>query len=608
MATNSIVRLILDSDQYTKALSKARNEADDMTNVTKGMVGAVGKIAGVLGVAMGATEAFERAIRGSQTTSDEFDRVLRSVTSTVDNFFSSVSTGDFTAFNAGIDAMIEKARQANDALDQLWNTTTSFSYFQSKNMASFDEQMAIIKDKEATPEQVAAAKEEAKKIMANMREYTGELSRRTVEALGALVVEGNALDASQITTEALDKVLRLDISASGAEQKAQLAARYKEYMSLYNEAVKRNTKQTAAAVITPTGGYSPAQNVTDYEAVRKEMADINAKYLDAIVYNEVLVKKSDDWLQNLINIANTSANAERQLAGMQKTFNRQAGGGSGTGGGKGGKTTKAPAVAGSIAAIDEAIKAAQTTYANAASDAARAAANLTLEELKRRKGEIEFIVKFTDGKGRELKDLTMADLPSGLPTKGSLTNTPLAKFEPPITEGNVATVDNYVESLNAVANVMSALNAANVEGAAGWLTYAANLMNASAMAVEAVRSVVAAKTAEAAASGAAEAAKTPLVGWLMVGGAIASVLAAMASIPSFATGGIVGGSNYTDGITARVSSGEMVINEADQKKLFEQIHSGAIGGGGNGRAVVTGEQIVLAVNNWGKRTGRGELI
>lgn len=607
MATNSIVRLILDSDQFTKALGKARNEADDMTNVTKGMVGAVGKIAGALGVAMGATELFNKVIESSNELTDEWDKVMRSATSTVDAFFTSIATGDFTAFNNGIDAMIEKARNASGALDQLWNTTASFSYFQSKNMASFDEQMAIIKDKEATPEQVAAAKEEAKKIMANMSEYTGELSRRTMETLGALVVEGNALDASQITTEALDKVLLLDITKAGDAQKEELKRRYQEYALKSKEITLKHTKQITEGFTSQSGVYVPAQTKTDYEAVNRELAAINNEYLDAIVYNEVLVKKSDDWLQNLINIANTSANAERQLAGMQKTFNRQAGGGSGTGGGKGGKTTKTPAVAGSIAAIDEAIKAAQTAYANAVGVEAQTAAHKTLEELKRQKGEIEFIVKFTDGKGRELKDLTMADMPSGLPTKGSLTNTPLAKFTPPITDSNVATVDNYVDSLNAVANVMGALNAANVEGAAGWLTYAGNLMTASAMAVEAVRSVVAAKTAEAAASGAAEAAKTPLVGWLMVGGAIASVLAAMASIPSFATGGIVGGSNYTDGITARVSSGEMVINEADQKKLYEQIHGGGIGGGG-GRAVVTGEQIVLAVNNYGKRTGRGELI
>ena len=88
---------------------------------------------------------------------------------------------------------------------------------------------------------------------------------------------------------------------------------------------------------------------------------------------------------------------------------------------------------------------------------------------------------------------------------------------------------------------------------------------------------------------------------------IASALAAFASIPSFAEGGVVPGVNFRDGVAARLSSGEMVINPHDQKKLYDSIRRGEMGGGG-GRAIVTGEQIVLAVNNYGKRSGKGILI
>ena len=178
----------------------------------------------------------------------------------------------------------------------------------------------------------------------------------------------------------------------------------------------------------------------------------------------------------------------------------------------------------------------------------------------------------------------------------------------PITKETVATTDDYVSSLNALSNVMTALNTQTVEGAAGWLSWAGSLMTASAMAVDSIRKVVAAKTAEGAASAGAEAAKTPFVGWLLVGGAVMSALAAFASIPSFAEGGVVPGANFRDGIAARLSSGEMVINPADQKKLFDSIHSGNIGGGGSERSVITGEQIVTVVNNYGRRTGRGTIL
>jgi hypothetical protein len=183
------------------------------------------------------------------------------------------------------------------------------------------------------------------------------------------------------------------------------------------------------------------------------------------------------------------------------------------------------------------------------------------------------------------------------------------KIKPiPITKESVNTVDDYVNSINALSNVLTALNTQTVEGAAGWLSWAGSLMTASAMAVDSIRQVVAAKTAEGAASAGAEAAKTPLVGWLLVGGAVMSALAAFAAIPSFAEGGVVPGANFRDGIAARLSSGEMVINPADQKKLFDSIHSGNLGGGGSSRSVITGEQIVTVVNNYGRRTGRGTIL
>ena len=178
----------------------------------------------------------------------------------------------------------------------------------------------------------------------------------------------------------------------------------------------------------------------------------------------------------------------------------------------------------------------------------------------------------------------------------------------PITKQTVDLTNDYVNSINALSNVMTALNTQTVEGAAGWLSWAGSLMTASAMAVDSIRQVVAAKTAEGAASAGAEAAKTPFVGWLLVGGAVMSALAAFAAIPSFAEGGVVPGSNFRDGIAARLSSGEMVINPADQKKLFDSIHSGNLGGGGSARSVITGEQIVTVVNNYGRRTGRGTIL
>lgn len=85
---------------------------------------------------------------------------------------------------------------------------------------------------------------------------------------------------------------------------------------------------------------------------------------------------------------------------------------------------------------------------------------------------------------------------------------------------------------------------------------------------------VAAKQGEAAASAAAGTAKLGPLGWLGIGAAIASVLAAFAAIPKFANGGIVGGSSPEgDKVLARLNSGEMVLNRSQQGTLYGLLNS-----------------------------------
>jgi hypothetical protein len=90
--------------------------------------------------------------------------------------------------------------------------------------------------------------------------------------------------------------------------------------------------------------------------------------------------------------------------------------------------------------------------------------------------------------------------------------------------------------------------------------------------------------------------------------ALATVVSVFGQIKNFAEGGIVGGNNFQDGIVARVSSGEMIMNQADQKKLYNSIHTGSGMSGGSSRTLITGEQIVTIVNNHFKRKGRGEVL
>ena len=552
-----ITRLLLNTSDYDKNIGKAKQSASAFATELGGQVASAAlKLAGAMAAVSGAASAFEGVIKGSQTTSDEFDRVMRSAKTTVESFFTAISTGDFTAFNRGLDDIIARARIANDALDQLGNTTMSYGYFSTRNQAEFAEAVTVLRDKNATTAEKNAAKATADKILGNQKEITDQLKERTQKAVSALVSEKNTLGLNNITRLNIDEILALDVSSMGDTMKADLAATYKEYEDIYNKAKEKHTTLEATSEI---GKFN---KVVNYTELNKEMEDITNKYQQAILYNEILVRNSDDWLKNLLSIYAASDNAERSLAGMEKMLNRvsQSEGG--------GTTTKKkgmtmPVVVGQI------------NYDTP----------LGGKVLKWMNGEDIPIVKVPI----EIEDENIEEAPL------------------PITKQSVKDVDDYVSSINALSNVMTALNTKTVEGAAGWLSWAGSLMTASAMAVDSIRKVVEAKTAETAVKAASSAAETPFVGWMLVGGAVMSALAAMASIPSFAEGGVVPGSNFRDGIAARLSSGEMVINPADQKRLYDSIHSGNMGGGAS-RSVITGEQIVTVVNNYGRRTGRGTIL
>lgn len=100
--------------------------------------------------------------------------------------------------------------------------------------------------------------------------------------------------------------------------------------------------------------------------------------------------------------------------------------------------------------------------------------------------------------------------------------------------------------------------------------------------------------------------------------ATATTIATIHSLTGYAEGGIVKGNSYSgDNIGGLVdgsqfvglNAGELVLNASQQGTLADALISGSNqGGGGSGTPYVTGEKIVMGVNNWGRATGRGELV
>lgn len=169
---------------------------------------------------------------------------------------------------------------------------------------------------------------------------------------------------------------------------------------------------------------------------------------------------------------------------------------------------------------------------------------------------------------------------------------------------------DYADSLGAIGNMMSSVSQLTNEGAASWLSYASNIIQAVGQALPQL-SALATKNASVAATGAAASVSSiPVVGWVMAGTAVASVIAAMANIPKFANGGIVPGSLYSgDRVPAMVNSGEMILNRSQQGRLFDILNSkGGVNGKDvrvTGEVVVSGEQMKILLDNTNRKLRRG---
>ena len=107
--------------------------------------------------------------------------------------------------------------------------------------------------------------------------------------------------------------------------------------------------------------------------------------------------------------------------------------------------------------------------------------------------------------------------------------------------------------------------------------------------------------------------KLGVFGWIAaIAGGMATMLSTISAIHSatgYAQGGIIPGNNYSgDTQWALVNSGELILNRSQQANLANQLSEGSPFRNMVLTATLSGEDLRLAINRNGKRTGRGEIV
>lgn len=570
-----IVKLAGDSKSYqnsmtdaSKALDKYQKQNLSTDAAVKSLSATLTKYISVAALVKGAQEALTKTIQGSQTTADAWAATMHACQTVVDNFFSSLSTGDFSSFNMGLSQMAAQAKAAAMAIDSLGNASMSWNYFQSARMADLTDLTAIVNDPNASIADRQAASQRMRGIRDELSSYAAGYEERALEAMARVLTEATQVEWSSVGREDLERILQLDLmpSAMSAERKAQMDARYQEYLAKvawtkYDFETNDRKRERVQVGVSQSG--LPLYQVIDrtsqedIDAYHQDLKDLAQEYMDVVLYNEALVRRSDEWLQNLIAIVQQADNAER-----------------------------------SMRRVNSSVDSAEKTVAAAIAGQPVAPKNRQMGALP-------------GASGIALMDVSGPVLPTVLP------ETVVQLEDTEALMARIATnADNATDSFDSVGHALESLGSTFSQfGDSGW-QMAGSILASTGAVVEAYNKIA---QAAAIASAAEAAGETPTV-WgkiaaitAMLGAFAGMVASVKSSVRSYAEGGIIPGQNYNDGITARVSSGEMIINQADQKRLYDSIHTGGVGGG-SVRSSISGEQIVIAVNNWARRTNHGELV
>lgn len=628
-----VTRLLLKTNDFDANLNKSKKNVNgfqsDIAKMSGVAVSGVMKFAGVLGIAVTASEGFNKVMNSSQTLGDEYARTMDGLKGGVDQFFYSIGSGDWTPFMNGLSETIRLAREAYNAMDQLGNTKMSFSYFDAKNQAIVQEQITILKDKDSTEEQKKAARELLDKTLKDQEEIVGQYKRRSNNAVRAMVKAAIGLDGVDVSGIDIDKVLKLDVSSAGDEQKAQLAKQYKDFVDEYDRLkAKFTTYETVGS-----GMNVHTVATTDAKALGEAISPMLAKYQDAIQYNAILVKKSDEWLQNLINVSAAAEAAGRNLSSMTKAANRASQSGTG------GNPPKEKPKEGSIAWYDSEISDLNKKLIAETDMQARATIQATINELEQKKVKLKFVV---DQEAFKIAHGEMKDGALPIPIKPTYDKVPthgkngkdfkLPKHDPLFKKEDIDLNQEYAESLANISGVVGSMSGLFDDNTASVLQWGVSFLSTVGQAIPKILEMAGANEVEAetahksaianmsAAGGEVLKAHAgiPFVGIALGLAGVAAIIAAMSSMPKYATGGIVPGTSFTgDKVPALLNSGEMILNGSQQSNLFRMLNSGLYGSlsqkiapSGNddirlySDVEIKGDRIFLALHNHIKKTGK----
>ena len=585
-----ITRLLLNTQQFDNNLGKSTKQIQGfqqkIQGFASGAVSAFTKFAGVLGVAYGATELLQKGLNSNATLQDKYNSLMQAGSTVTDQFFTAIYSGDWTVFNDGIEKAIKNAKEYADTYRNVQRMleTTSIKFEQTD--ARKTQLEAIIEDDTKPLEERKKAQQELDRILlmgvADIREASQITERELNNMLADLIGE-----AQYITTENAQKLI-LDIRNKYSELRKELDA-YREIRDTKNQVLNPNAFKYSGDEWYKINQDATKKYYQEYTKDQRAYYDELLRLADRM--NDETFSSFQglfDKLNDLNDKAGTwekdRAGARDEIAGIKTTASK-----------------KEIIPAGSIMEMQKKIADLRKKYENAADEGTRVGFMKAIKEAE------------TELKMMQLRAAGTSLLPTGeinKPVGRNIADDVKSGYIniKPISTDSIQANYDYADSLGAIASIMGSVTNMTNEGAAGWLAYGANILSSISAAIPMITSLTTALTAKAAAEAAGSAAAVPVVGWINAVAAITAIMSAMAAVPKFADGGIIGGNSFIgDNMIARVNSGEMILNNRQQRNLFNLLDGKggtSVNAGGEVKLRIEGRDLVGVINSQTSKTSK----
>lgn len=585
-----ITRLLLNTQQFDNNLGKSTKQIQGfqqkIQGFSSGAVSAFTKFAGVLGVAYGATELLQKGLNSNATLQDKYNSLMQAGSTVTDQFFTAIYSGDWTVFNDGIEKAIKNAKEYADTYRNVQRMleTTSIKFKQTD--ARKTQLEAIIEDDTKPLEERKKAQQELDRILlmgvADIREASQITERELNNMLADLIGE-----AQYITTENAQKLI-LDIRNKYSELRKELDA-YREIRDTKNQVLNPNAFKYSGDEWYKINQDATKKYYQEYTKDQRAYYDELLRLADRM--NDETFSSFQglfDKLNDLNDKAGTwekdRAGARDEIAGIKTTASK-----------------KEIIPAGSIMEMQKKIADLRKKYENAADEGTRVGFMKAIKEAE------------TELKMMQLRAAGTSLLPTGeinKPVGRNIADDVKSGYIniKPISTDSIQANYDYADSLGAIASIMGSVTNMTNEGAAGWLAYGANILSSISAAIPMITSLTTALTAKAAAEAAGSAAAVPVVGWINAVAAITAIMSAMAAVPKFADGGIIGGNSFIgDNMIARVNSGEMILNNRQQRNLFNLLDGKggtSVNAGGEVKLRIEGRDLVGVINSQTSKTSK----